>query len=402
MKKGIILLKEIKTREVAFVNDSDFKIPVTRERFLELDLPERLKLWAEDRELEEYVLARAFSYKVNPASFPRANGATKVAVIGSGPAGLACSDILNQLGFQVTVFERDDRPGGLLMYGVPNIKLPKEILSAKIKGLKTAGVEFRLNTAVGTAVSRQEIRERYAAMVICTGSTRPRVLQIAGSELAGIHYALDFLTSTTKSLLDRGLEAGTFLSAEGRDVLIIGGGDTGTDCAALACSHGAKSVLQAELQACDMARISREGFCELAAGDNTLRYNTKVKRLLGDDKGSVSGAELCRVKWGYTDSGMPVAKEIDGSAVVLPVQMVLLAIGFSGPEPEVFENFGIKKTPLGTIATAGGSFAAGEPGVFAAGDARRGGGMVAWAFDEGWDAAIECAGYLAAAGISLP
>ena len=369
-------------------------LPVTREAFLQLALPERLKLWAEDRELEEYILTKAFSYKVNTAKFPHANGEIKVAIIGSGPAGLGCSDVLNQLGFKVTVFERDDRPGGLLMYGVPNIKLSKEILLAKIRGLEEAGVQFCLNTNVGTDISWTEIREQYAAVVICTGSSQPRPLKLSGNELTGIYYAKDFLTSTTRGLLDHQLAQGTFLSAEGKDVIIIGGGDTGADCAALALSHGAKSVLQVELQDCDMARISQVGFCEMVNGDISLQFNTKVKRLLGDDQGNVSGAELCRVEWGYTDSGMPVVKEIEGTTMVLPVQMVLLAIGFSGPEPMVFEKFGVKKTPLGTIATASGSFATNEPGVFAAGDARRGGGMVAWAFDEGWDAAIECAKYL--------
>ena len=372
------------------------KIPITREEFLQLTLPKRLQLWAEDRELEDYILTKAFAYKVTVAKLPNANGEIKVAIIGCGPAGLGCANVLNQLGFKVTVFERDDRPGGLLMYGVPNIKLPKEILLAKIKGLEEAGVQFRLNTAVGIDISWSEIREKYAAVVICTGSSQPRPLKLPGNELAGIHYAKDFLISTTKSLLDQQLAAGTFISAEGKDVLIIGGGDTGADCAALALSHGAHSILQAELQDCNMARISQEGFCELVKGDVSLQYNTKVKRLLGDDKGNVSGAELCRVEWGHTDSGMPVAKEIEETTLVLPVQMVLLALGFSGPEPVVFEKFGVKKTPLGTIANVSGSFLAAEPGVFAAGDARRGGGMVAWAFDEGWDAALECAKYLTA------
>ena len=378
------------------MDNFDFVIPVTRETFLQLALPERLKLWAEDLELEEYILTKAFSYKVNASKFPHANGEIKVAIIGSGPAGLGCADVLNQLGFKVTVFERDDRPGGLLMYGVPNIKLPKEILLAKIKGLEEAGVKFCLNTNVGIDISWSAIREQYAAVVICTGSSQPRPLKLPGNELAGIHYAKDFLTSTTKGLLDHQLTPGTFLSAEGKDVLIIGGGDTGADCAALALSHGAHSILQAELQDCNMARISQEGFCELVKGDVSLQYNTKVKRLLGDDKGNVSSVELCRVEWGHTDSGMPVAKEIEGTTLVLPVQMVLLALGFSGPEPVVFEKFGVKKTPLGTIANVSGSFLAAEPGVFAAGDARRGGGMVAWAFDEGWDAALECAKYLTA------
>lgn len=371
-------------------------VPVTREAFLQLALPERMKVWAEDRELEEYILTKAFSYKVNTAKFPHANGEIKVAIIGSGPAGLGCGDVLNQLGFKVTVFERDDRPGGLLMYGVPNIKLPKEILLSKIKSLEEAGVQFRLNAAVGADISWEDIRKKYAAVVICTGSSQPRPLKLPGNELTGIYYAKDFLISTTRNLLERQLAPGTFLSSEGKDVLIIGGGDTGADCAALALSHGARSILQVELQDCNMARISQEGFCELVKGDVSLQYNTKVKRLLGDDKGNVSGAELCRVEWGRTDSGMPIAKEIEGTTLVLPVQMVILALGFSGPEPVVFEKFGVKKTPLGTIANVSGSFLAAEPGVFAAGDARRGGGMVAWAFDEGWDAALECAKYLTA------
>ena len=370
-------------------------VPVTREAFLQLVLPERLKLWAEDLELEEYILTKAFAYKVNAAKFPHADGEIKVAIIGSGPAGLGCSDVLNQLGFKVTVFERDDRPGGLLMYGVPNIKLPKELLLSKIKGLEEAGVKFCLNTNVGIDISWSAIREQYAAVVICTGSSQPRPLKLPGNELAGIHYAKDFLTSTTKGLLDHQLTPGTFLSAEGKDVLIIGGGDTGADCAATAYAQGTRSVLQAELQDCDMARISQPGFCELVAGDNSLQYNTKVKRLLGDASGQVAEEEICEVEWSHTESGLPKYDESEGTEKIIPVQMVLLAMGFSGPEPKVFEEFGVRKTPVGTIATNSGSFATGEPGVFAAGDARRGGGMVAWAFDEGWDAALECAKYLA-------
>lgn len=370
------------------------KIPVTREEFLQLALPERLKLWAADRELEEYILTEALVDKEALTKLPQANGEIKVAIIGSGPAGLGCANVLNKLGFKVTVFERDNRPGGLLMYGVPNIKLPKEILLAKLRSLEEAGVQFLLNSDVGNNISWDKIREEYAAIVICTGSSQPRPLKLSGNELAGIYYAKDFLTSTTKSLLDHQLEKGNFLSAEDKDVLIIGGGDTGTDCAAVALTHGARSVLQVELQDCNMARISQEGYCELVKGDVSLQYNTKVKSLLGDDKGHVSGVQLCRVEWGQTDGGMPIAKEIDDTTMVLPTQLVLLAIGFSGPEPVVFEKFGVKKTPLGTIAKVGGIFLAAEPCVFVAGDARRGSGMVAWAFDEGGDAAIECAKYL--------
>jgi glutamate synthase (NADPH) small chain len=371
-----------------------YNIPVTREAFLQLNLPERLRLWAEDRELEEYVFTKAFTYKVNSVTFPHAKGEIKVAIIGSGPSGLGCANVLNQLGFKVTLFERDDRPGGLLMYGVPNIKLSKEILLSKVKDLEDAGVAFRLNAHVGTNISWTEIREQYAAVVICTGSSQPRLLKIPGNELAGIYYAKDFLASTTRSLLAHQLETGTFLSAEGKDVLIIGGGDTGTDCAALAFAHGARSILQVEHQDCDMARISQEGFCELVKDDVSIQYNTKVKCLLSSDKVNVSGVQLCKVEWGQTKGGIPVAKEIEDSTLILPTQMVLLATGFSGPEPVVFEKFGVKKTPMGTIASLRGVFLAAEPGIFAAGDARRGSGMVTWAFGEGYDAAIECAKYL--------
>ena len=369
------------------------KIPITREEFLQLTLPKRLQLWAEDRELEDYILTKAFAYKVTVAKLPNANGEIKVAIIGCGPAGLGCANVLNQLGFKVTVFERDNRPGGLLMYGVPNIKLPKEILLSKIRILEEAGIEFRFNYNVGTNIKWTEIREQYASVVICTGSSQPRSLELPGNELSGIYYAKDFLTSTTRSLLDNKLTTGTFLSAEGKNVLIIGGGDTGTDCAALALAHGAHSILQVERQDCNMARISEEGFCKLVKGDVSLQYNTKVKSLLGDDKGNVSGVQLCRLEWGKSKSGMPVAKEIEGTTQVLPIQMVLVAVGFTGPETIVFEKFGVKKTPLGTIATAGGFFLAAEPCVFVAGDARRGTGMVEWAFEEGYDAALECAKY---------
>lgn len=377
------------------MDHSDVNVPDTREAFLQLVLPPRLKQWAEDRELEDFILTKAFSYKVNLPKFPHADGDIKVAVIGSGPAGLGCSDVLNQLGFKVTVFERDDRPGGLLIYGVPNIKLPKEILLSKIKGLEEAGVEFRLNTAVGLDISWAEIREQFAAVVICTGSTEPRALKLDGNELQGIYYAKDFLTAATKGILGKELAKETLINAEGKDVLIIGGGDTGTDCAATAYAQGARSVLQVELQDCDMARISQPGFCELVKGDNSLQYNTKVKRLLGDASGHVAEAEICEVEWSHTESGLPKYDESEGTEKVIPVQMVLLAMGFSGPEAKNFEKFGVRKTPVGTIATDSGSFATGKPGVFAAGDARRGGGMVAWAFDEGWDAALECAKYLA-------
>lgn len=376
------------------MNKEAFYFPITREEFLKLNLPPRFKLWAEDRELEDYMLTLAFAPKPIPKNVPLAQGDVKVAVIGSGPAGLGCADELIKLGFKVTVFEREDRAGGLLIYGIPQIKLPKEIVSARIQALQAAGVEFRLSTAVGRDIHLHDLQKDFAAIVICAGSTEPRKLKLEGNELKSVYQAKDFLTSMTRSLLDNNLAPGTFLSARDKDVVIIGGGDTGTDCAALALAQGAHSIRQLEVQSCDAARISQPGFCELVEGDQTLAYTTQAKRLVGNENGEVAGAEVCRVEWERSEGGLPQRREVPGTTMLLPTQLVLLAIGFNGPEAWVFEEFGLKKTPAGTVATNSGTFATSADGIFAAGDARRGAGVVDWAVTEGRGAARECAYYL--------
>lgn len=365
-----------------------------REAFLALpDLPPRLKLWGEDRELEDFLTQKAFAIKPLPGSVPRADGEVKIAVVGSGPAGLGSADELTRLGFKVTVFERDDRPGGLLMYGVPNIKLPKAIVLQKIEALQAAGVEFRLQTEIGRDVTFAELQKEFAAIIVCVGSTAPRRLKMINDDARGAYYAKDFLTYVTRVMLQP--DAAVPVDAAGKDVVIVGGGDTGIDCAAVAFAQGARSIRQIELRECEMTGKTQDNFCELVSGDHTLEYCTQLQDVIFDGQGAVQGVRLAKVEWVAPAAGsLPKPQVLAGSETEMPVQLLLLATGFTGPEPAVFSTFAFNKTPIGTIAKGSGYFDTSRPGVFAAGDARRGQGVVEWAFAEGRNAAVECAQYL--------
>ena len=373
-----------------------FMFPINREAVLQLNLPERLKIWAEDRELETYIREKAFVANPPSPRVAKAKGEQKVAVIGSGPAGLGCADELASLGFQVTVFERDDRAGGLLIYGVPNVKLPKDLLAEKLQGMDDKGIEFCLNTEVGKDIAWEELQKEFAAIIVCIGSTKERKLKVPGSELKNVIYAKEYLTSLTRNLLDNDAAKNASFDAKDKRVLIVGGGDTGADCSGMALAQGAKSILQLELQECERTRnVNQEDFCEIIAGDVTMQYTAKLLQLVGDETGTVKGAEVISVEWGLSESGMPVNHEIEGTNKLVDVDLVIVAIGFTGPEQLIFDVAGIGKTPLGTAWTSSGSFATAQEGVFVAGDVRRGGGMVEWAFAEGRDAAAEVANYLA-------
>lgn len=367
---------------------------IDRQVFLELPgLPPRLKIWGEDRELEDFLTQKAFTINPIPKSVPRADGEVKIAVVGSGPAGLGSADELTRLGFKVTVFERDDRPGGLLMYGVPNIKLPKELVVAKAEELRVKGVEFRLQTEVGKDVTFDQLQQEFAAIIVCVGSTSPRRLKMLREDTKNVYYAKDFLTFVTKEMLDP--QAGVAVDAAGKDVVIVGGGDTGIDCAAVAFAQGARSIRQLELRECEMTGKTQEGFCELVSSDLTLDYATMLQEVLYNEDGCVRGVRIAKVQWVSAAAGsLPKPQVIEGSEAELPAQLLLLATGFSGPEPDVFTTFTFNKTPIGTIAKGSGYFDTSRPGVFAAGDARRGQGVVEWAFAEGRNAAVECAEYL--------
>lgn len=334
----------------------------------------------------------------------------KVAVIGSGPAGLACADQLNQAGHWVTVFERADRIGGLLMYGIPNMKLDKAIVQRRVDLMAAEGIEFVTNTEVGKDYPADKLLKEFDALVLCGGATKPRDLPIEGRELKGIHFAMEFLHANTKSLLDSNHRDGKYISARDKDVIIIGAGDTGTDCVATSVRHGCRSVTQFEIlpqppfeRAPDnpwpqWPKIFRVdyGQAEAAAvfGHDPREYCIMTRKFVGDESGHVKELHTVRVEWQAGSNGRPRLKEIPGTEKVWPAQLVLLSMGFLGPEDTLLDRLGVARDERSNARAAFGRFATSVEGVFAAGDMRRGQSLVVWAIKEGRGAARECDRYL--------
>ena len=333
-----------------------------------------------------------------------------VAVIGSGPAGLAAADQLNRVGHQVTVYERADRPGGLLMYGIPNMKLDKEqVVLRRIKLLEDEGVKFVCNTEVGKDITAQQLMQEYDAVILCTGATKPRDLPIEGRDLQGIYFAMDFLTGNTKAVLDRH-KNGSFISAEGKDVVIIGGGDTGTDCVGTSVRHGCNSVVQLEIlpKPPDTRAPNNPwpewpkvykldyGQEEAAAkfGADPRVYTTTATKFEGDDKGRVKAVHTVVVEWLKDEQGRFTPKPVPGTEKVVPTQLVLLAMGFLGPEQPLLDSLGLERDGRSNIKAEHENYTTSLPGVFAAGDCRRGQSLVVWAINEGRGVARECDRYL--------
>lgn len=334
----------------------------------------------------------------------------KVAVIGSGPAGLACAAQLNHAGHVVTVYERADRIGGLLMYGIPNMKLDKTIVERRSDLMAAEGVRFVTNVEIGVQMPAAKLKEEFDAVVICTGATKARDLPIPGRDLKGIYLAMDFLRANTKSLLDSGHQNGNYISAKDKHVLVVGGGDTGTDCVGTAMRHGCKSLTQLEIlpRPPDTRQPDNPwpewpkvykldyGQEEAAArfGADPRIYLTTGEKFLGDDAGNVKEMHIYTVEWVKNDQGAFVPKPVSGSEKVLPADIVLLAMGFLGPEDGVLTQLGVERDPRSNAKAEYGRFSTNVAGVFAAGDCRRGQSLVVWAINEGRGAARECDRYL--------
>nr|XP_011470226.1 PREDICTED: glutamate synthase [NADH], amyloplastic isoform X3 [Fragaria vesca subsp. vesca] len=337
----------------------------------------------------------------------------KVAIVGSGPAGLAAADQLNRIGHTVTVYERADRIGGLMMYGVPNMKADKvDVVQRRVNLMAEEGVNFVVNANVGndSSYSFDRLREENNAIILAVGATKPRDLPVPGRELSGVHFAMEFLHANTKSLLDSNLENGNYISAKGKKVVVIGGGDTGTDCIGTSVRHGCTDIVNLELLPQppqtrapgnpwpQWPRIFRVdyGHAEVAAkfGKDPRTYEVLTKRFVGDENGVVKGIEVVRVKWEKDATGKFQFKEIEGSEEIIEADLVLLAMGFLGPEAAIAEKLGLECDNRSNFKADYGRFSTNVDGVFAAGDCRRGQSLVVWAISEGRQAAAQVDNYL--------
>jgi glutamate synthase (NADPH/NADH) small chain len=331
--------------------------------------------------------------------------------VGSGPAGLACAAQLNKAGHLVTVYERADRIGGLLMYGIPNMKLDKRHVQRRVDLLEAEGVRFVVNCEVGKDLPAEQLRQEFDAIVLCGGATKPNdfFAKAEGRNLRGLHFAMEFLHANTKSLLDSHHEDGNYLSARGKDVIVIGGGDTGTDCVGTALRHRCRSILQLEIvpmppleRAPDnpwpqWPKVYRLDYGQEEAsaifGSDPRRYAVQTTKFAGDATGHVKEIHTVKVQW-VQDNGRAIPHPIPGTEQVFPAQLVLFALGFSGPESTVLDQLGVEKDGRSNARAEHGKFATSVAGVFAAGDMRRGQSLVVWAINEGRGAARECDRYL--------
>lgn len=362
------------------------------------------------KNIEGAIIDRGFEEGWVDVIEPSQRTGKKVAVIGSGPAGLATAEQLNRAGHEVTVYERDDRIGGLLMYGIPNMKLDKGIVERRIDLMRKAGIKFVTGAHVGVNLDIAQLREETDAIVLAVGATKPRDLPIPGRDLKGVHFAMDFLRANTKSLLDSKHADGNYISAEGKDVIVIGGGDTGTDCIGTSIRHGCKSMVNFELlpeppqeRAADnpwpqWARVFRVDYGHEEAkakfGSDPREFCVLSKEFLDDGKGNLAGIRTVRVEWTKDASGRFNMQEVPGSEQEFKADLILLAMGFLGPEATLAEKLGMETDQRSNFQAEYGRFATSIDGVFAAGDCRRGQSLVVWAINEGRAAARECDRYL--------
>ncbi|RKF72113.1 putative glutamate synthase [Golovinomyces cichoracearum] len=356
------------------------------------------------KSIECAIIDRGFDMGWMVPNPPKVRTGKTVAIIGSGPAGLACADQLNKAGHNVTIYERADRPGGLLMYGIPNMKLDKKIVIRRTDFMAAEGIVFKTGITVGEEISLMELKEKYNAVVIATGATVARDLNITNRSLEGIHFAMEFLHANTKSLLDSGLADGAYISAKDKNVIVIGGGDTGNDCIGTSVRHGAKSVINFELLPQPSEKRARDnpwpqwprvyrvdyGHAEVKQhmGYDPREYCVMSQEFVDDGSGKVKGINTHRVEWTKSAAGGWDMKKVDGSERFFPADLVLLSMGFLGPDARVLDK-NIEKDGRSNIKTPHGKYHTNIEGIFAAGDCRRGQSLIVWGINEGRQSARE-------------
>jgi glutamate synthase (NADPH/NADH) small chain len=375
------------------------------------------------KNIENAIVDRAWSEGWIIPHPPKSRTGKKIAIVGSGPAGLSAADQLNQVGHSVTVYERADRIGGLLQYGIPNMKLSKEVVQRRVDKMEAEGVQFVTGVDVGKDMDPQRLRSDFDALLLACGATKPRDLPIPNRQAKGIHFAMDFLTANTKQMVHGDPITDHFISAEGKDVIVIGGGDTGTDCIATSIRHGCRSLVNFELLTKPPAdrgpdnpwpewpRIFRVdyGHEESSAkfGRDPREFELLSKEFLVDASGNLRGIKTVKVQWERNNDSGWTMKELPGTEKEWPAQLILLSMGFLGPEQYIAQGLGLEVDARSNFQAIHGRFATNIEGVFAAGDCRRGQSLVVWAINEGRGAAraidiyLRGASNLPAPGVTL-
>lgn len=356
------------------------------------------------KENEYAIIENAYEKGYADPKPPKVRTGKTVAVVGSGPSGLAVADQLNKRGHSVTVYERSDRVGGLLMYGIPNMKLEKHIVDRKIKVMEAEGIVFKTGVDVGKDIKAEKLLKEYDRVVLACGASNPRDISVPGRDAKGIYFAVDFLKANTKSLLDSDFEDRKYVDTKGKNVVIIGGGDTGNDCVGTSIRHGCKSVTQIEMMPKapdtrsasnpwpEWPKICKTDYGQEEAiavfGHDPRIYESTVKEFVKDKNGSLKAVKIVKLSWEKDPtSGRMKMSEVPGSEQTLPAEIVLIAAGFLGSQKYVTDAFHVDINERSNVKTGAGAYETSVKNVFTAGDMHRGQSLVVWAIREGREAA---------------
>ncbi|MCI9143445.1 MAG: glutamate synthase subunit beta [Lachnospiraceae bacterium] len=356
------------------------------------------------KENEYAIIENAYAQGYAAPNPPKVRTGKRVAVVGSGPSGLAAADQLNKRGHLVTVFERSDRVGGLLMYGIPNMKLEKQIVDRKRRVMEEEGVTFVTGVDIGRKMKAEQLLKDFDRVILACGASSPRDIQAPGRDAKGIYFAVDFLKANTKSLLDSNFADQKYVDTKGKNVIIIGGGDTGNDCVGTSIRHGAKSVTQIEMMPKapdtraennpwpEWPKVCKTDYGQEEAialyGHDPRIYEATVKEFLKDKEGNLTAVKIVKLAWEKDSAtGRMNMKEIAGSEEILPADLVLIAAGFLGAEGYVADAFGVELNERNNVKTETGCYQTSQDNIFVTGDMHRGQSLVVWAIREGREAA---------------